>query len=410
VSSQKVETNRALKNRTLLLLALAEWLAMSVWFSASAVVPALARAWTLGASGQAWLTMSVQLGFVAGAFGSALLNLADRVPGRWLFAASCLLAGVCTALIPGLALGSEGAVLLRFLTGFFLAGVYPVGMKIMSTWTRKDRGWALGLLVGALTVGSASPHLLNALGGVGDWKLVLYAAAGLAAAGGLLAVFFIQEGPYKAPAPRFNWKYAGEIWKERGLTLVNLGYFGHMWELYAMWTWVPGFLLASFAATGVGSARWAALASFTVIAAGGAGSLVAGRLADSFGRTRITMASLALSGFCCLAAGGLYGRSPLLLFSVCLIWGFAVVADSAQFSAGTSELCPTERMGTALTIQTSLGFLLTVVSIRLIPALVQLVTWRWAFAFLALGPVFGLWAMARLRRLPESARMACGKR
>jgi MFS family permease len=403
-------TNPRLKRRALLLLALAEWLAMSVWFSASAVVPALARAWTLGASGQAWLTMSVQLGFVAGALGSALLNLADRVPGRWLFAASSLLAGACTALIPGLAHGPGGAVLLRFFTGLFLAGVYPVGMKIMSTWTREDRGWAIGLLVGALTVGSASPHLLKVLGGVGDWKLVLYLAAALAAAGGLLAVFCIDEGPYKTPAPRFNWKYAGQIWKDRGLVLANLGYFGHMWELYAMWTWVPGFLLASFAAAGVGSARWASLASFAVIAAGGPGSLAAGRLADVFGRTRITMASLALSGFCCLAVGGLYGRSPLLLFSVCLIWGFAVVADSAQFSAGTSELCPAERTGTALTIQTSLGFLLTLVSIRLIPALVQLVTWRWAFAFLAIGPVFGLWAMSRLRRLPESARMACGRR
>ena len=404
------ETDQALKRRTLLLLALAEWLAMSVWFSASAVVPELSRVWKLSASSQAWLTMSVQLGFVAGALGSALLNLADRIPGRRLFAASSLLAGACTALIPLLAPSPGGAVLLRFLTGLFLAGVYPVGMKIMSTWTREDRGWAIGLLVGALTVGSASPHLLNALGGVSDWRFVLYAAAGLAAAGGLLAAFFIDEGPYKLPAARFNWKYAGQVWKDRGMVLVNLGYFGHMWELYAMWTWVPGFLLASFAAAGVGSARWAALASFAVIAAGGIGSLVAGRLADSFGRTRITMACLALSGLCCLAAGGLYGRSPLLLFSVCLIWGFSVVADSAQFSAGTSELCPAERTGTALTIQTSLGFLLTVVSIRLIPALERLVTWRWAFAFLAVGPAFGLWAMARLRRLPDSARMACGKR
>ena len=408
--SLDIETNQGLKRRALLLLALAEWLAMSVWFSASAVVPALARAWALGGSGQAWLTMSVQLGFVAGALGSALLNLADRVRSRWLFAASSLLAGGCTALIPALAPSPGVAFFLRFLTGLFLAGVYPVGMKIMSTWTRQDRGWAIGLLVGALTVGSASPHLLNALGGVRDWRLVLFISAGLAAAGGLLAGLFIEEGPYKSATPRFNWKYAGEVWRDRGLALINLGYFGHMWELYAMWTWVPGFLLASFGADGVGSAQWAALASFAVIAVGGAGSLVAGRLADALGRTRVTMAALAISGLCCLAAGGLYGRSPALLFIICLIWGFFVVADSAQFSAGTSELCPAERTGTALTLQTSLGFLLTLISIRLIPALQRLVTWRWAFAFLALGPAFGLWAMARLRRLPASARMAGGKR
>jgi len=397
------------KSRALALLCLTEFLGMSVWFSASAVVPALAAAWGLTASGQAWLTMSVQLGFVAGALGSAVLNLADRIPGRWLFAISSVLAGASTFLIPAAANGFLPALILRFITGVFLAGVYPVGMKIMATWTREDRGFGVGLLVGALTVGSAAPHLLRALGGIGDWRPVLVLSGGLAVAGGLLAAAFVREGPFRAAPADFDWRYAAAIWKDRGIALANLGYFGHMWELYAMWTWAPVFIAASFKVAGAGE-RAAGLAGFAVVAVGGIGCLVAGRLADRFGRTVVTSAAMAISGACCVLAGLPFGRDPWLLTVLCLIWGLAVVADSAQFSAGVSELAPPGRIGTALTVQTSLGFLLTLVTIRLVPTIERLVTWRYAFAFLALGPAAGIWAMLRLRGLPASERMASGRR
>lgn len=394
--------------RALALLSGAELLGMSLWFSASAVVPALKLEWRLDDSTAGWLTIAVQLGFVAGTLVSAFGNLPDVISTRHLFAVS-VFAGALTNAIFGLyAQGPESGIALRFLTGVFLAGVYPPGMKIMATWFRAQRGMALGVLVGALTLGKASPYLVNAFGS-SDWRHNVLLVSLLASIGGVIVLFFVGDGPYALPAAQFDWKQAIRILRNRGVRLANLGYLGHMWELYGMWTWVPVMIRASMAAHGAQPVL-AEVGSFLVIGSGAIGCVVAGVIADRVGRTIVTSWAMAISGTCCLVIGLLFGADPWLLLLVAAIWGASVVADSAQFSTCVTELGDPRYVGTALTIQMCMGFLLTTISIELIPHFVKLVGWRYAFVILAPGPMFGVIAMLRLRGLPEATKIAQGRR
>ncbi len=371
-------------------------LAMTTWFSATAVVPQLTAQWNLSASQGSWLTIAVQLGFVTGALLSAGLTLADAIPPRRL-----MLLGAVGASIMNLALlvvdGATGAMIARFATGALLAGVYPPGMKVMASWFRRDRGLALGVMVGALTLGSALPHLVNALGGA-DWRLVIVITSVLTVGGGAIAEFGVRDGPFWFPTVPFDPRQLLVVVRDREVRLASIGFLGHMWELYAMWAWIGVFYATSFEAGGSGlSVVAASTAAFATIGVGAAGCVVGGRLADRHGRARLTSISMVLSGASSLTIGLLWSGPTLPLVLLGLFWGFWIVADSAQFSTVVTEVADQRYVGTAVTLQLAFGFMVTAATIWLIPLLADLVGWRWAFVVLAGGPLVGTVAMLRLR-------------
>ena len=384
--------------------------ALGLWFSASAIVPALRAQENLDPFVASLFSSAVQVGFVAGTIVSALFALADRIDPRRLFALSAVVAAAANLAILAFEPASPMVILCRFATGLCMAGIYPVGMKIATTWAKGDMGFLVGTLVGALTLGSAAPHLFNVLAGV-DWRATIAAASGCALLAAAL-ILFVRTGPRTGRTPPFRPAQALAAFRHKPLRYANLGYLGHMWELYAMWTWIGVFLFASFRLSMPQEAALAnaSLATFAVVGIGALGCVFAGLWADRAGRTVVTMASMAVSGSCALLVGFLFGNDPVWLVALCLVWGFAIVADSAQFSASIAELSDPDLVGTMLTVQTGTGFLLTLATIHLVPPLVDWVGWQYAFAFLAVGPFLGVIAMGRLRALPEARKIAGGRR
>ena len=397
-----------IKIRSLALLCLSQVAVLSLWFSASAVAPSLAKEFSLSGDAIALLSSSVQAGFVIGCVISATFGLADRTDPRLLYSICAVAGALANFAFMHVEPGTALSIALRLLTGAVIAGVYPVGMKIAMSWAKGDAGMLVGMLVGSLMLGSAAPHLIAFWGDV-NWRAVLYATSIISAVGGL-SVMLVAIGPNFAKSPKFEIGLALEALRNKPIRLANFGYFGHMWEVYAMWAWIALYLGASFEASGIeNSAKWASLVTFLTIAAGAPGSIWGGRIADKVGRTLMTSTVLAASGTCCLIIGPLFGGPVFLVILVAIIWGATVSPDSAQFSTAVGELSKPENRGTMLTMQTAIGFSLALVSVQLMPHWIALVGWHWAFTPLVAGPIFGIISMLRLRQLPESRQLANGR-
>ena len=388
-----------MKWRILALLSTAVLLGMSLWFTGSAAAPQLQILYGITSAQSAWLTTLVQLGFVAGTATAAVFNLADIFESRRYFATAAIAGAMCNALLV-IAPGFSTALVTRFLVGFCLAGVYPPSMKMISTWFDTQRGLAIGTIVGALTIGKAGPYLVHAVGGISLSTIVMATSFGAIAAA-LIVVLTYRDGPFAFPQRKFSWSLVSLVVRQREWRLSTLGYLGHMWELYAFWTWITAFFVASMtfrASLGamIPSRETTELLAFGSIAIGGVGAVAGGWIADRIGQERLVMIAMALSGLCALLIGFVFGATPWILAPVAFVWGIAVIADSAQFSTLVTRSVPLHAVGTALTLQTSLGFLLTMVTIQLLPVIADNSGWRWSFALLSIGPALGIAAIARL--------------
>lgn len=393
--------------KALCLISFAELFALSLWFSASAILPELKVAWSLNSITASWVTSSVQIGFIVGALISSFLGIPDRYNSRKVFAISALLG----ALINGLLIFVSQAWIgffIRFLTGMTLAGVYPTAVKLISARYPNQRGMAIGTLIGALTLGSALPHMVVTFFGDVNWKGVIITSSSLALISSAIMYLFVLDTSAASKKTKVSIHLVRKVIKNKRVMLANYGYFGHMWELYAMWTWLPSFLTASlsihYPQQGL---LYSAIWSFLIIGVAGAfGCVLGGYFADKMGKPRLTIIAMMTSAGCALLIGFTLLLSIWFTIIIALIWGISVIADSAQFSAIVTEYSSEEYTGTALTLQMAIGFFITILSINLLPIVQSYIGWNWVFILLSIGPILGVISMLKLKKLEAGDTIA----
>ena len=386
-------SQEAVPRHILPVLVVAQFAGTSLWFAVNAVMPDLQRELDWAASAVGALTSALQLGFIVGTLVFALLAIADRFSARRVFLVCALAGASCTVGAWAMVRQYEALLAWRFATGFFLAGIYPVGMKIAAQWYRQDLGAALGLLIGALVLGSASAHALRAMGDALPWPTLMLGVAALAAGGGVLLFVATHDAPHTAAkVTTLQWRALATLWTDGRVRASVLGYFGHMWELYTMWVMVPLILATRLQGAAL---SWTA---FAVLGAGAIGCAGGGWVAQRWGSARVAGSQLLTSGLCCLAAPWMLGASDEVFYAWLMLWGITVAGDSPQFSTLTARNAPPQAVGSVLTLTNSIGFVISIVSILLFVSLSETVALGTLLPWLAIGPALGLWALRPLVR------------